>query len=186
MPRIRTAGYAVIVFFLLPLISLAQAQAIKEYKVIKGDTLWDITKTELNDPFLWPDVWKENSGIANPDRIYPDQVIRIPLYLIQKEKREEAAALKSASPSQESAPAEKQPEKEIEKKVTPQPAMASPEDTPVADQRYQGIKGIVLYNGDIIEGQIISMNVYTIEIRTKDDNVMSYSFEEDVESFIKK
>ncbi|MEW6584895.1 MAG: LysM peptidoglycan-binding domain-containing protein [Nitrospirota bacterium] len=63
----------------------AQEQEYKQYTVQKGDTLWDISNKELNDPFLWPKVWKENPQIANPDRIYPGQKIRIPLYLLQKE-----------------------------------------------------------------------------------------------------
>jgi hypothetical protein len=64
---------------------MAQTQEYKEYTVIKGDTLWDISNKELKDPFLWPKIWKENPEIPNPDRIYPQQVIRIPLYILQKE-----------------------------------------------------------------------------------------------------
>jgi hypothetical protein len=160
MPKNRIIRYALIVFLLLPLITFAETQERKEYKVIKGDTLWDITKEELNDPFLWPKVWNENPSIANPDLIYPDQVIKIPLYLIQKEKCGEEVTLKSTSESQE-------------------PAIT-------ADQRYKGIKGIVLQDGNVIEGQIISMNAYTVKIRTKDEKVMSYSFEREVENFIKE
>lgn len=60
-------------------------QEYKDYTVEKGDTLWDISQKELNDYFLWPKIWKENPEIKNPDRIYPKQKIRIPLYLLQKE-----------------------------------------------------------------------------------------------------
>jgi hypothetical protein len=63
----------------------AQMQEYKDYTIIRGDTLWDITNKELKDPFLWPKVWKENPEIKNPDRIYPNQRIKIPLYLLQKE-----------------------------------------------------------------------------------------------------
>lgn len=80
-----------LIILLLPLLSssaLSQAQEIKEYKVIKGDTLWDISVKELIDPFLWPKIWKENPEIKNPDKIYPNQTIKIPLYLLQKEKQE--------------------------------------------------------------------------------------------------
>jgi len=59
----------------------------KEYAVKKGDTLWDISAEELKDPFLWPNIWKENPDIENPDLIYPDQVIKIPVYLLQKQVR---------------------------------------------------------------------------------------------------
>jgi LysM repeat protein len=60
-------------------------QEYKDYTIIRGDTLWDISQKELKDPFLWPKIWKENPDIANPDRIYPQQKIKIPLYILQKE-----------------------------------------------------------------------------------------------------
>lgn len=61
----------------------AQTQDVREISVTKGDTLWTISGKELSDPFLWPKVWKENPEIKNPDRIYPGQTIRIPLYLLR-------------------------------------------------------------------------------------------------------
>lgn len=79
----------VIILLGIPSLALAQKQEIKDYTVKQGDTLWDISKKELNDPFLWPKVWKENSDIANPDKLTPGQTIRIPLYLIQKEVQKE-------------------------------------------------------------------------------------------------
>ena len=77
--------------FLLPASVFAQDQEIRDYKVKAGDTLWDISGKELNDEFLWPKIWKENPEIKNPDLLHPGQMIRIPLYLIQKEKEEGAA-----------------------------------------------------------------------------------------------
>jgi hypothetical protein len=75
----------VLIFLLLPSFITAQTQEYKDYTIQKGDTLWDISQRELNDSFLWPKIWKENPEIENPDRIYPKQRIRIPLYLLQKE-----------------------------------------------------------------------------------------------------
>lgn len=77
----------VLILILLPIYALSQTEEIKDYTVIKGDTLWDISGKELSDPFLWPKVWKENPEIRNPDRIYPEQSIRIPLYLLRQEER---------------------------------------------------------------------------------------------------
>jgi len=69
----------------LPVFSSGKAGEYKEYTVGRGDTLWDITKEELKDPFLWPKVWTANPDINNPDKIYPNQKIKIPLFLLQKE-----------------------------------------------------------------------------------------------------
>ena len=91
MLKIRFIRYAFLLSLLLPAAALSQPQEMKDYTVREGDTLWDISGRELNDPFLWPKVWKENPDIKNPDRLYPGQIVKIPLYLIQKEKPEEAA-----------------------------------------------------------------------------------------------
>jgi hypothetical protein len=164
MSKNRIVRHALIVFLLLPLIAFAEAKEIKVYKVIKGDTLWDITKAELNDPFLWPKVWNENPGIVNPDLIYPDQMIKIPLYLIQQEKREEEVRPEPAS----------------------KPASESQGSEVVPDQCYKEIKGIVLMNGEKIEGRIIILNADRIVIRTKDGKVSCYDFIKEVQNFIKE
>ncbi|HXX58125.1 MAG TPA: LysM peptidoglycan-binding domain-containing protein [Thermodesulfovibrionales bacterium] len=71
----------------LPLVGTlyGQDQEYREHTVTKGETLWSISSKEIADPFLWPKVWKENPDITNPDLIYPNERIRIPLYLLQKE-----------------------------------------------------------------------------------------------------
>jgi hypothetical protein len=52
------------------------------------------------------------------------------------------------------------------------------------DQRFKGIKGIVLENGTVIEGEILSLNADIIRIRTRDGKVLSYDFKEEVQTFI--
>ena len=46
------------------------------HTVVRGDTLWHITKKYAGDPFKYPEVARKNR-IKNPDRIYPGQEIRI-------------------------------------------------------------------------------------------------------------
>ena len=45
--------------------------------IVKGDTLWDLATKHLEDPLKWPEFKKYNT-FTNPDRIYPDEMMRIP------------------------------------------------------------------------------------------------------------
>ncbi len=75
--KILPAAMAVLAFALVFWIT-APAKAEDPYKVKKGDTLWDISGSMLKDHFQWPLIWKENSRIKNPDRIYPGQKLIMP------------------------------------------------------------------------------------------------------------
>jgi len=97
--------------------SWAEEFEYKEYTVKKGDTLWDITGGELKDSFQWPLIWKENPKVKNPDRIYPGQVILIPIG--KKEQKEielpsEAVEVPKEAPKAEEVKAEPpKPKEEI-------------------------------------------------------------------------
>ena len=47
-------------------------------------------------------------------------------------------------------------------------------------------KAIELKNGNIIEGQILSLNTSTVIIRTKEKKIISYSFEREDQRFIEE
>ncbi|KPK02590.1 MAG: hypothetical protein AMK71_01755 [Nitrospira bacterium SG8_35_4] len=73
----------ILIFFVLFCIPFTIAFDVRgaepeEYIIEKDDTLWDISDTRLEDPFLWPKLWNVNPGIDNPDLIYPGTRIIIP------------------------------------------------------------------------------------------------------------
>ena len=51
--------------------------------IVKGDTLWDLAIKHLEDPLKWPDFKKYNT-FTNPDRIYPDEMMRIPAEMVEE------------------------------------------------------------------------------------------------------
>ena len=84
-------------FLFLP---VGLAQELPEKEIVKTpkvhivkekDTLWDISKKYLNDPFKWDEVWNKNKFIANPHRIYPGDNIVIPDAFDEKEVEKEAS-----------------------------------------------------------------------------------------------
>jgi hypothetical protein len=68
----------------------------------------------------------------------------------------------------------------VEKPVTPKEAVVA-----ASSHYYEGIKGIVLKNGKVIEGQIISIDDNDVlKIQTKEGKILSYSFMKEVKEYI--
>ena len=55
----------------------------------------------------------------------------------------------------------------------------------VGDQQHKEIKGIVLNDGNVVEGQLLEMSTDTVMIQTEDGKVSTYSFEKEVRGFVK-
>jgi nucleoid-associated protein YgaU len=47
------------------------------YKIVEGDTLWDISMKEYETNYRWPYIATTNK-LPNPDLIYPDTILQMP------------------------------------------------------------------------------------------------------------
>jgi hypothetical protein len=80
LPRITLSLSVVAVLAAAPLAAQEPVTTQpKEHVVRRGDTLWDLAKSYLADPFLWPSIFEANrTAIKNPHWIYPQQRFLIP------------------------------------------------------------------------------------------------------------
>ncbi len=92
----------------------AYGSASEEYIIKKGDTLWDISGSRLQDNFLWPKIWKANPQIKNPDLIYPGDRLLIPT---EEELRRLELPMEREAPVVEKTPPVPESKAEVEIKV---------------------------------------------------------------------
>lgn len=73
----------------------------QEYVIVKGDTLWDISRTLFGDGFFWSKVWSLNPFITNPHQIsvgqvihfYPGQGLEAPGLIVDKTSKAPALTM---------------------------------------------------------------------------------------------
>ncbi len=65
-------------------------EGTKLITLVEGDTLWDLAAEHLEDPLRWPE-FKEYNDFTNPDRIYPDEMMRVPVKMVMEMVQEAVA-----------------------------------------------------------------------------------------------
>lgn len=75
---VRSAASFLAILILPGLLGAQQAKSTT-HKVVNGDCLWNLAEHFYKNPYQWRKIWEANKdSIADPNLIYPGQVLTIP------------------------------------------------------------------------------------------------------------
>lgn len=110
--------------------ALQSGDQLQTYTVKKGDNLWNISKAQLGDPTKWKTIHNLNTAqVRNPDLIYPNQVLTLPILAHPAQPAQPAAPVEPpAAPAEPpAAPSEPTPAAPSQPAPTLGPAPAQPQ-----------------------------------------------------------
>lgn len=123
-----------------------------EYIVQEGDTLWDISTALLLDSFLWPNLWRHNDYIINPDLIFPGNIIKLPGQRMEEVAEEpERVVMTPLEPTTPEPAVEEPVPLEVEPEIEPPIEVVTPE--PTAPEPVPLDLGFLPPTGYILTGQ---------------------------------
>lgn len=102
-----------------------QGRVGRLHTVSRGDTLWDISGAYLGTPWVWPSVWTDNRGIANPHRIDPGDRIWITANEMRVVSDDEADAFL---------------ERLLESPAAPEPDLAADQTAPIEEPFAESVR----------------------------------------------
>ena len=116
------------------------AEGYEVHTVKQGDTLWEVSKEYLKDPFLWPQIWEINGQVKNPHWIYPGDQILIKKMVVMDQQPAEKAPVKQAEAQPPRQTAAAAPAQAVQEPPKPAAPVAPPQPPPEYCSRPRGAR----------------------------------------------